>query len=352
MGFTYDFSNGKTEVVYTPEQECNLNEEMQKIINHCKYLLNIRIRPGQEFSYSYDIKGKTNYLAWQSEATAEECQRMENRITDALEACSRQGIASECIVKEKRYMYVDDEKNIINFICIPSAMKITGEKNADISVSDTYKGKKMYEELKTPSLPDEIPEPPSDEVYETFSSNVATEDRQTPIKEELQPISFEEENNKENKPLYEEIGAVTAEEMEKYPLDEEDEPEDGTILLSDLEEDEDDDEKTVLLIPRPNGKAYIENMVTKERFYIIKNSTKIGKKKETVDILVKDNPTVSREHCVITYKMGSYYISDCNSLNYTYVDDHKLLKEESCQLTDNCMIKLSNEEFVFRTGEE
>ena len=119
---------------------------------------------------------------------------------------------------------------------------------------------------------------------------------------------------------------------------------------SDFEDDE--DEKTVLLVPQPDGKAYLENINTKEKFYIRKNNVKIGKKKEKVDIWIKENPTVSREHCVITYKMGCYYIRDCESLNHTYVNDRQMEKEEECKLENNNMVRLSNEEFVFKTGEE
>ena len=119
-------------------------------------------------------------------------------------------------------------------------------------------------------------------------------------------------------------------------------------MLSDYE----DDEKTMLLIPKPNGKAYLENTKTKEKFHIVKTTTKIGKKRLAVDIWIKENPTVSREHCTITYRMGEYYIADDGSLNFTYVNDNKLEKEESCLLTDGCTVRLSDEEFIFRTGEE
>lgn len=250
-------------------------------------------------------------------------------------------------------MYVDDRTQRINFICIPG-MEDKPAKAAKKNQENIY-------ELETPPLPDTIPEPRSEEIYEPFGNNHVnqTEERYAEIK----PMEEEKQEYREyvsaDRPLYEEISTDTAEQIEEQPEKSEcsemfrknvEEEETGTILLSDFEDDE--DEKTVLLVPQPDGKAYLENMKTKEKSYIRKNNVKIGKKKEKVDIWIKENPTVSREHCVITYKMCCYYIRDCESLNHTYVNDRQLEKEEECMLENNSIVRLSNEEFVFKTGEE
>lgn len=337
MNFTYDFANGTTEIVYHPEKKRIPDLEMVEKINRCVYLLNIKVRPGNEGAFAYDIKGKTNFLAWQSEASEKARHEMEGQIADGLNGCMSMGISVESVVQEKRYMYVDDRTQRINFICIPG----TEDKPAKAvkkNLEDIY-------ELETPPLPDTIPEPRSEEIYELFGNDHVnqTEERYAEIK----PMEEEKQEYREyvsaDRPLYEEISTDTAEQIEEQT-------ENGTVLLSDFEDDE--DEKTVLLVPQPDGKAYLENIKTKEKFYIRKNNVKIGKKKEKVDIWIKDNPTVSREHCVITYKMGCYYIKDCESLNHTYVNDRQMEKEEECKLENNSIVRLSNEEFVFKTGEE
>lgn len=353
MNFTYDFANGTTEIVYHPEKKRIPDPEMLEKINRCVYLLNIKVRPGNEGAFAYNIKGKTNFLAWQSEASEKARHEMEGQIADGLNGCMSMGISAESVVQEKRYMYVDDRTQRINFICIPG-MEDKPAKAAEKNQENIY-------ELETPPLPDTIPEPRSEEIYEPFGNNHVnqTEERYAEIK----PMEEEKQEYREyvsaDRPLYEEISTDTAEQIEEQPEKSEcsemfrknvEEEETGTILLSDFEDDE--DEKTVLLVPQPDGKAYLENMKTKEKSYIRKNNVKIGKKKEKVDIWIKENPTVSREHCVITYKMCCYYIRDCESLNHTYVNDRQLEKEEECMLENNSIVRLSNEEFVFKTGEE
>ncbi len=439
MKFHYDCTKGKREIIGTPEDVIQVDHKRVGFINRNPFLLNVEVRQEDTLQFVYDISGKTNYLAWQSEASAGQRQEMERKLLELLRAFAQAGISMENIIQEKRYMYVDDFEKEINLICIPAMAVEKKEakpkedsrgkasdpwdkdpweeewkeepvKKAAPSKLDSKAAPKVemskpdFDRIEMPPLPDEIPVPSSEEVYNTYNNVRSKENKVSEwgeekddledfFKKELKPAA--PEPGYQQKPLYEEIDAspsqpveeksafadwrneekYTAPQEEKYTapqeeqytapqeekntasreenfqefLDEdEDEDEDGTVLLSDYE----DDEKTMLLIPKPNGKAYLENIKTKERFHIVKTTTKIGKKRLAVDIWIKENPTVSREHCTITYRMGEYYIADVGSLNFTYVNDNKLEKEESCLLTDGCTVRLSDEEFIFRTGEE
>ena len=441
MKFHYDCTKGKREIIGTPEDVIQVDHKRVGFINRNPFLLNVEVRQGDSLEFVYDISGKTNYLAWQSEASSDQRQEMERKISELLKAFAQAGISMENIIQEKRYMYVDDLEKEINLICIPAAAvkkqepkskedpwgaasdpwekaQDPWEKNSDPWDKEPVKkaepskvapkaqkavpkaapkmeaSKTDFDRIEMPPLPDEIPVPSSEEVYDTYSSVKPKEKKVSEwgeeedgledfFQKELKPVT--PEPGYHQKPLYEEISAApsqpaeeksafadwrneekydapqeekhTAPQEEKFiasreekyqGVQEEDEDEDGTVLLSDYE----DDEKTMLLIPKPNGKAYLENIKTKEKFHIVKTTTKIGKKRLAVDIWIKENPTVSREHCTITYRMGEYYITDDGSLNFTYVNDNKLEKEESCLLTDGCTVRLSDEEFVFRTGEE
>ena len=439
MKFHYDCTKGKREIIGTPEDVIQVDHKRVGFINRNPFLLNVEVRQEDTLQFVYDISGKTNYLAWQSEASAGQRQEMERKLSELLRAFAQAGISMENIIQEKRYMYVDDFEKEINLICIPAMAVEKKEakpkedswgkasdpwdkdpweeewkeepvKKAAPSKLDSKAAPKVemskpdFDRIEMPPLPDEIPVPSSEEVYNTYN-NVRSKENEVSewgeekddledfFQKELKPAA--PEPGYQQKPLYEEIDAspsqpveeksafadwrneekytapqeekYTAPQEEKYTapqeekntasreenlqefLDEdEDEDEDGTVLLSDYE----DDEKTMLLIPKPNGKAYLENIKTKEKFHIVKTTTKIGKKRLAVDIWIKENPTVSREHCTITYRMGEYYIADDGSLNFTYVNDNKLEKEESCLLTDGCTVRLSDEEFIFRTGEE
>ena len=431
MKFHYDCTKGKREIIGTPEDVIQVDHKRVGFINRNPFLLNVEVRQEDTLQFVYNISGKTNYLAWQSEASAGQRQEMERKLSELLRAFAQAGISMENIIQEKRYMYVDDFEKEINLICVPAMAVEKKEakpkedswgkasdpwdkdpweeewkeepvKKAAPSKLDSKAAPKVemskpdFDRIEMPPLPDEIPVPSSEEVYNTYNNVRSKENKVSEwgeekddledfFQKELKPAA--PEPGYQQKPLYEEIDAspsqpveeksafadwrneekYTAPQEEKYTapqeekntasreenlqefLDEdEDEDEDGTVLLSDYE----DDEKTMLLIPKPNGKAYLENIKTKERFHIVKTTTKIGKKRLAVDIWIKENPTVSREHCTITYRMGEYYIADVGSLNFTYVNDNKLEKEESCLLTDGCTVRLSDEEFIFRTGEE
>lgn len=441
MKFHYDCTKGKREIIGTPEDVIQVDHKRVGFINRNPFLLNVEVRQEDTLQFVYDISGKTNYLAWQSEASAGQRQEMERKLSELLRAFAQAGISMENIIQEKRYMYVDDFEKEINLICIPAmavekkeakpkedswgkasdpwdkdpweeewkeepVIKAAPSKLDSKAAPKVEMSKPDFDRIEMPPLPDEIPVPSSEEVYNTYDNVRSKENKVSEwgeekddledfFQKELKPAA--PEPGYQQKPLYEEIDAspsqpveeksafadwrneekYTAPQEEKYTapqeeqytapkeekntasreenfqefLDEdedEDEDEDGTVLLSDYE----DDEKTMLLIPKPNGKAYLENIKTKERFHIVKTTTKIGKKRLAVDIWIKENPTVSREHCTITYRMGEYYIADVGSLNFTYVNDNKLEKEESCLLTDGCTVRLSDEEFIFRTGEE
>lgn len=109
MNFTYDFANGSYGNRLSSRRKRGFrNPEMVEKINRCVYLLNIKVRPGNEGAFAYNIKGKTNFLAWQSEASEKARHEMEGQIADGLNGCMSMGISAESVVQEKRYMYVDD----------------------------------------------------------------------------------------------------------------------------------------------------------------------------------------------------------------------------------------------------
>ena len=78
---------------------------------------------------------------------------------------------------------------------------------------------------------------------------------------------------------------------------------------------------------------------------------KIGKRALMTDICIRNNPTVSREHCVIRFHDGEYYIEDMDSSNYTYLNGIRVMPGHPKKLQEEDRIRLSDEEFIFRKGE-
>lgn len=71
----------------------------------------------------------------------------------------------------------------------------------------------------------------------------------------------------------------------------------------------------------------------------------IGKKREIVDIAVTFNNMISRKHCRISKIEGSYYISDENSVNGTFVNHVRLRPGEKCVLKKGDLVRLANSDF-------
>jgi hypothetical protein len=68
----------------------------------------------------------------------------------------------------------------------------------------------------------------------------------------------------------------------------------------------------------------------------------IGKKVSNVYGLIRNYPTISREHCKITYRSGHYYITDLNSANGTYINEKRIPGNVECPLNRKDKLRLAN----------
>lgn len=75
----------------------------------------------------------------------------------------------------------------------------------------------------------------------------------------------------------------------------------------------------------------------------------IGKERRRVDYCIADNNSVSRCHSKVVTRGGQHFIIDMNSTNFTYVNGSKLAPNQEKALTNGDKIKISDEEFEFRT---
>lgn len=119
-----------------------------------------------------------------------------------------------------------------------------------------------------------------------------------------------------------------------------------TVLLRD-----DGDSETVLLRQPQKISAKLIRINTQEVFSVTTENCKIGKRALMADICIRNNPTISREHCVIRFRDGDYYIEDMDSSNYTYLNGIRVMPGHPKKLQEEDRIRLSDEEFIFRKGE-
>ena len=121
---------------------------------------------------------------------------------------------------------------------------------------------------------------------------------------------------------------------------------DATVMLRD-----DGSEATVLLKARVKPNATLIRLHTQEKFHITTEICKIGKRALMVDICIRNNPTISREHCAIHFEEGEYYLEDKDSSNYTYLNGNRAMPGQKLLLNDGDQIRLSDEEFIFQKGD-
>lgn len=108
-------------------------------------------------------------------------------------------------------------------------------------------------------------------------------------------------------------------------------------------------ETTVLGAGASSG-AYLIRRKNKERIMITGPVFTIGKERRRVNYCVDDNSSVSRCHARISRKGSQYVAADMNSTNYTFINGVKVNPGEEKALSDNDILRLSDEEFEFHLG--
>lgn len=76
---------------------------------------------------------------------------------------------------------------------------------------------------------------------------------------------------------------------------------------------------------------------------------RIGKEKAYVDYFVSNNTTVSRSHLDIIRRGNSWFAKDLNSRNGTFINNRCLTRETENELKNGDLLRISDEEYVFRT---
>lgn len=96
-------------------------------------------------------------------------------------------------------------------------------------------------------------------------------------------------------------------------------------------------------------KPYLHRINNNEKILLEKPVFHIGKERSYVDYCISGNATISRSHADIISKNGQCYIVDNNSTNHTYVNGEMIPSNTEIPLTHGTKIRLSNEEFEFKT---
>ena len=150
------------------------------------------------------------------------------------------------------------------------------------------------------------------------------------------------------------IQSIAEHEAETEELSEEELNKPTSEKVEEIKENVEEEEKTPepvktnTLLNAPKAMPYLIRVNTEERIMLNKATFKIGKASRGVDYSVSGNGAISRQHAVITQKDGVCYIKDNKSTNHTYVNDKEVEEGKEEILTHDSIIKLGDEEFLFK----
>lgn len=93
---------------------------------------------------------------------------------------------------------------------------------------------------------------------------------------------------------------------------------------------------------------YLIRQKNNEKIALNKPIFRIGKEKSYVDYFIGDNTAISRSHANIITREGSYFITDTNSTNHTFVNGGMIQSNTEFEIHSGDTIRLANEEFEFK----
>lgn len=97
--------------------------------------------------------------------------------------------------------------------------------------------------------------------------------------------------------------------------------------------------------------AVLTRLKTNEEIMISEPEMVFGRLASEIDYSVEGNSAVSRIHARITYRDNAYYLSDCGSLNSTFLNARELYPGQECLLQEGDIIRFANERFCFHRME-
>lgn len=183
-------------------------------------------------------------------------------------------------------------------------------------------------------------------------------------------ILVTQDNPDENSDSYDDMEKVRVEQMLKTVMEERQRAEKASSQYADeirrareqemqaeeakrLSEQVDEEPPTTLFSNRTLVSENIPTLMrvsTGETVQVTKQVFCIGKADQGVDYKVIGNKSISRRHAYITSINGINYLRDNNSTNHTFLNGTQVYSNVDVPIPDNSVIRLSNEEFIFKTN--
>lgn len=119
-----------------------------------------------------------------------------------------------------------------------------------------------------------------------------------------------------------------------------------TVMMAGQQADNPDSEAKVYSDVSENT-AQLERKSTGECIEILQNNAVVGSG-SGADCRITGNKAISRTHATISVQNGAFFITDNHSSNGTWVNGSRLIPDKAVEIRSGALIKLANEEFIFR----
>lgn len=319
-------SNGVNKIVYRTRNEIQLNQE---VINQVRTgavssLLPVIEANSREVVYGAgDLITLRNYL--KKNVSIDIMYSIISQTIDTLNKLSNERMSNTRLVLDADYVFVNEEDGRLFFIYEPyiSNREMIVYINFWINIIDTTKIKdvdvreqclqlKQYiEESKNKSL---------DEIYAYVNKTV----------------SFNNPSTTGNLM----VKATNLREVEQMNQSFDEEPETGLLVQS---KPEPLTQKPKPIIAREK-RAFIIRENNNDKVEVITNVFSVGKS-ASCNYTISGNPTISRNHVIISKKLGEFYLVDEKSTNGTFINGEKVEKNREYCLKNGDRLRLSNEYF-------
>lgn len=241
-----------------------------------------------------------------------------NQILDATKYLISHGLLIECLIKDTRYIFIEN-KNQVKMIYVPiSHISTSNDMLLFLNVLSNNVVLKNKDDLKV------IRE------FKNYIRSLNVFDIGV-LKQKLSELC-NRQHTPQNFPPKDIFMDFTDDQTEIMDNDKTELSDDETYIMDNI-------------VNKETHFPKLKRLSTNEIIYISKSVFRIGKDKNCVDYFI-DNVAVSRSHADIIVRGTRCFIVDLKSKNKTYINDNVIPINTECELHNDDVIILADEEFV------
>ena len=402
MEFKYDFSQGRSRIIYKIGRDAipDRNAFSMLQMENSHFLPVSLEKEGEDFFFCYDIAGTVNFMAWRDSANEESLSRMNEKIRAVLYLVLQRGFPAEEILLRESAFYIEEGTGNVRFIGLPladtgSRMEIfkesfdwrvaymksrTEEKTVPFAGTDVLESApdsgfapEEWDGRKPGSTPSDAEGPdrltpntdkteahgPDRFTLNTDKAEAHGPDRLTPNTDKAEahgPDRLTPNTDKAEAHSPDRLTSNTDETQTEKPDSDEKTAADGTAKAQSGKTEKPLTLKKNVQDMPAQEKSGAEDVPyrlrlrrerTGEWIEIRQDEAIIGRRAQTSGVTISDNPAISREHCEVRRTRDGFEIRDLRSANYTFLDGRRVTSEAWTPMLRKGSLRIADEEFDY-----